>query len=83
MLTRKAQEAGLAELRVHPHQLRRATGYKLANDGSTRGPFRRTWGTSASTTRPDTLAADRFRGLFRDREAFGVVRVSIIPREWA
>jgi hypothetical protein len=32
MLSRTAEEAGLQALRVHPHMLRHATGYALAND---------------------------------------------------
>src|SRR5438045_2041827 len=34
MLTRTADVAGLADLNVHPHMLRHAAGYKLANDGT-------------------------------------------------
>src|SRR5262249_35019074 len=33
MLTRAAQAAGLETLKVHPHMLRHACGYKLANQG--------------------------------------------------
>ena len=33
MLQRAAQAGGLSLLRVHPHMLRHATGFKLANDG--------------------------------------------------
>ena len=33
MLQRAGQAAGLTSLRVHPHMLRHATGFKLANDG--------------------------------------------------
>jgi integrase len=33
MLTRAAKVAGLGSLKVHPHMLRHACGFKLANDG--------------------------------------------------
>jgi site-specific recombinase XerD len=33
MMQRAAAIAGLEGLRVHPHVLRHACGYKLANDG--------------------------------------------------
>ena len=33
MLQRAGQAAGLTSLRVHPHMLRHATVFKLANDG--------------------------------------------------
>jgi type 1 fimbriae regulatory protein FimB/type 1 fimbriae regulatory protein FimE len=33
MLARAAQAAGLGSLKIHPHMLRHACGFKLANDG--------------------------------------------------
>jgi type 1 fimbriae regulatory protein FimB/type 1 fimbriae regulatory protein FimE len=54
--------------RVHPHQLRHATGYKLANDGLDTRTLQQYLGHRSiqHTVRYTELAADRFAGLWQD-----------------
>lgn len=67
MLKRTGAEAGFAWL-VHPHQLRHATGYKLANDGVDTRTLQHFLGHRSieHTVRYSELAADRFNGLWRE-----------------
>jgi type 1 fimbriae regulatory protein FimE len=53
---------------VHPHMLRHATGYKLANDGRDTRTIQDYLGhrNIMHTVRYTELAANRFKGLFRD-----------------
>jgi type 1 fimbriae regulatory protein FimB/type 1 fimbriae regulatory protein FimE len=53
---------------VHPHQLRHATGYKLANDGVDTRTLQQYLGHRSiqHTVRYAELAADRFNGLWQD-----------------
>lgn len=53
---------------VHPHQLRHACGYKLANDGQDTRAIQQYLGhkSIAHTVRYTELAPDRFKGFFRD-----------------
>jgi type 1 fimbriae regulatory protein FimB/type 1 fimbriae regulatory protein FimE len=69
MLTRSAEAAGLADLNVHPHMLRHAAGYKLANDGHDTRAIQLYLGHRQiqHTVRYTQLAAGRFEGFFRDR----------------
>jgi integrase len=69
MLSRTAVEAGMSELRVHPHMLRHACGYALANRGVDTRTIQGYLGhvSIVHTTLYTALAADRFNGLFRDR----------------
>ncbi|MFM0069126.1 tyrosine-type recombinase/integrase [Paraburkholderia aspalathi] len=62
IVTRAGQPAGLA-FPVHPHMLRHATGYKLANDGHDTRAIQHYLGhrNIQHTTRYTELAPDRFR----------------------
>jgi type 1 fimbriae regulatory protein FimE len=53
---------------VHPHMLRHATGYKLANDGhDTRSPAHYLGhGSLQSTVRYTALAPNRFKEFWKD-----------------
>jgi len=53
---------------VHPHMLRHAPGYELANDGTTPDRWRTTSGTGACNQRRGNtaLAPDRFKGFWKD-----------------
>jgi site-specific recombinase XerD len=53
---------------VHPHTLRHATGYKLANDGQDTRAIQHYLGhrNIQHTTRYTELAADRFKDFWRD-----------------
>jgi type 1 fimbriae regulatory protein FimB/type 1 fimbriae regulatory protein FimE len=53
---------------VHPHQLRHACGYKLANDGQDTRAIQQYLGhkSIAHTVRYTELAPDRFKGFWRD-----------------
>jgi len=66
-LARIGEAAGFP-WRVHPHQLRHATGYKLANSGTDTRTIQAYLGHSniKHTTRYTELAADRFSGLWQD-----------------
>jgi integrase len=60
MLERAAETAGL-EIKAHPHMLRHACGFKLANDGSILGPCRLISATRAFSIRCATRNS-RLRG---------------------
>ena len=64
---RAGREAGI-EFPVHPHMLRHATGYKLANDGQDTRAIQHCLGhrNIQHTTRYTELAADRFKDFWRD-----------------
>jgi type 1 fimbriae regulatory protein FimE len=64
---RAGREAGI-EFPVHPHMLRHATGYKLANDGRDTRAIQHYLGhrNIQHTTRYTELAADRFKDFWRD-----------------
>lgn len=68
MLTRTAAEAKLEALKVHPHMLRHACGFHLANAGTDTRTIQAYLGhvQIQHTVRYTALAADRFTGLFRD-----------------
>ena len=67
MLARTGKAAGFAWL-VHPHQLRHATGYALANKSVDTRTLQHYLGhrSIAHTVRYTELAADRFAGLWQD-----------------
>jgi len=64
---RAGREAGI-EFPVHPHMLRHATGYKLANDGQDTRAIQHYLGhrNIQHTTRYTELASDRFKDFWRD-----------------
>jgi len=64
---RAGREAGI-EFPIHPHMLRHATGYKLANDGQDTRAIQHYLGhrNIQHTTRYTELAADRFKDFWRD-----------------
>jgi integrase len=68
MLARTGEAAGFP-WPVHPHQLRHACGYKLANDGVDTRCIQAYLGHKniAHTALYTELAADRFAGLWQDR----------------
>jgi site-specific recombinase XerD len=68
MLTRVAKTAGLASLRPHPHMLRHACGFKLANDGHDTRALQAYLGHKniQHTVRYTELAPGRFRNFWRD-----------------
>jgi type 1 fimbriae regulatory protein FimB/type 1 fimbriae regulatory protein FimE len=68
MLQRTAKVAGLASLRIHPHMLRHATGYKLANDGQDTRALQHYLGHKniQHTVRYTELAPSRFKNFWRD-----------------
>jgi type 1 fimbriae regulatory protein FimB/type 1 fimbriae regulatory protein FimE len=61
------QQAGLA-FSIHPHMLRHATGYKLANDGQDTRAIQHYLGhrNIQHTTRYTELAADRFKNFWQE-----------------
>jgi type 1 fimbriae regulatory protein FimE len=67
IVTRAGREAGIA-FQVHPHMLRHATGYKLANDGQDTRAIQQYLGhrNIQNTTRYTELASDRFKDFWRD-----------------
>jgi type 1 fimbriae regulatory protein FimE len=67
MLARAGKEAGFPFL-VHPHMLRHATGYKLANDGQDTRAIQHYLGHKniQHTVRYTELNAKRFAGFWRD-----------------
>ena len=67
MVQRTGEAAGLP-FPVHPHMLRHATGYKLANDGADTRSLAHYLGhrNLQSTARYRALAPDRFKGFWRD-----------------
>ena len=64
---RAGREADI-EFPVHPHMLRHATGYKLANEGQDTRAIQHYLGhrNIQHTTRYTELAADRFKDFWRD-----------------
>ncbi|HUB50102.1 MAG TPA: tyrosine-type recombinase/integrase [Acetobacteraceae bacterium] len=64
---RAGRQAGI-DFSVHPHMLRHATGYKLANDGQDTRAIQHYLGhrNIEHTTRYTELAADRFRAFWSD-----------------
>ncbi len=64
---RAGRQAGI-EFSVHPHMLRHATGYKLANDGQDTRAIQHYLGhrNIQHTTRYTELASDRFRAFWSD-----------------
>lgn len=67
IIGRAGREAGI-EFPVHPHMLRHATGYKLANDGQDTRAIQHYLGhrNIEHTTRYTELAPDRFRNFWSD-----------------
>lgn len=67
MVARAGRRAGMT-FPVHPHMLRHATGYKLANDGHDTRSIQHYLGHKniQHTVRYTQLSADRFRGFWRD-----------------
>jgi integrase len=68
ILQRAAPTAGLDGLRIHPHMLRHACGYKLANDGVDTRSMQAYLGhrNIAHTVRYIELVPDRFKNFWRD-----------------
>jgi type 1 fimbriae regulatory protein FimB/type 1 fimbriae regulatory protein FimE len=68
MLARAAQAAGLERLKVHPHMLRHACGYKLANQGHDTRALQAYLGhrNIQHTVRYTELAPSRFRHFWDD-----------------
>jgi type 1 fimbriae regulatory protein FimE len=66
MVARMAQDAGFA-FPVHPHMLRHACGYKLANDGRDTRTIQDYLGhvNIQHTVRYTELAPGRFKGLWK------------------
>jgi type 1 fimbriae regulatory protein FimE len=67
IVSRAGREAGI-EFPVHPHMLRHAAGYKLANDGQDTRAIQHYLGhrNIQHTTRYTELAPDRFKEFWRD-----------------
>jgi type 1 fimbriae regulatory protein FimE len=67
MIARAGREAGMP-FPTHPHMLRHACGYKLANDGHDTRAIQHYLGhrNITHTTRYTELAADRFNAFWRD-----------------
>jgi type 1 fimbriae regulatory protein FimB/type 1 fimbriae regulatory protein FimE len=67
LIARLGKAAGLS-FPVHPHQLRHALGYKLANDGQDTRAIQQYMGHKniRHTVRYTELAPDRFKSFFRD-----------------
>jgi len=67
MLERAATAACL-EIKVHPHMLRHACGFKLANDGVDTRSLQQYLGhrNIQHTVRYTELSADRFRSFWQD-----------------
>ena len=67
IIARAGRAAGLP-FPVHPHMLRHACGYKLANDGHDTRAIQHYLGhrNIMHTVRYTELAADRFRGFWSD-----------------
>jgi type 1 fimbriae regulatory protein FimE len=64
MVKRAAMKAGLEALKVHPHMLRHARGYKLANDEQDTRSIQRYLGHKSigNTVKYADLAPNRFAG---------------------
>jgi site-specific recombinase XerD len=71
MVERAGKAAGFYS-KIHPHMLRHACGYKLANDGVDTCTIQAYLGHKSiqHTVRYTELAPTRFKSLFRDRTAF-------------
>jgi integrase len=67
LLSRLAQASGLGSLRIHPHMLRHATGYALANKGMDTRSLQDYMGHAniQNTVGYTQLNANRFRGIWR------------------
>ena len=67
LITRTGEEAGL-EFPVHPHMLRHACGFKLANDGHDTRALELQLGhrENQHTVRYTALSPARFKGFWRD-----------------
>jgi type 1 fimbriae regulatory protein FimB/type 1 fimbriae regulatory protein FimE len=67
LVVRAGQQAGIG-FPVHPHMLRHACGFKLANDGHDTRSLQHYLGHKniAHTVRYTELAPDRFKGFWRD-----------------
>jgi type 1 fimbriae regulatory protein FimB/type 1 fimbriae regulatory protein FimE len=67
IVNRAGRKAGIT-FQVHPHMLRHATGYKLANDGQDTRAIQQYLGhrNIQNTTRYTELAPDRFKDFWRD-----------------
>lgn len=67
MVARAGREAGF-EFSIHPHMLRHATGYKLANDGRDTRAIQHYLGhrNVQYTVRYTELSSDRFNGFWKD-----------------
>lgn len=67
LMTRLGKGAGL-QFPIHPHMLRHATGYKLANDGHDTRSIQQYMGHKniMHTVRYTELAPDRFKDFFHD-----------------
>jgi site-specific recombinase XerD len=67
MIERAGQAAGL-EIKAHPHMLRHATGYALANQGTDTRTLQAYLGhrNISNTVRYTELAAGRFKNLWKD-----------------
>jgi len=67
MVERAAQAAGF-DMKIHPHMLRHACGYKLANEGVDTRTIQSYLGHKSiqHTVRYTELAPTRFKGLWRD-----------------
>jgi type 1 fimbriae regulatory protein FimE len=67
IVARAGRHAGL-EFSIHPHMLRHATGYKLANDGQDTRAIQHYLGHKniQHTTRYTELATDRFKNFWQD-----------------
>lgn len=67
ILARAGRHAGI-EFSIHPHMLRHATGYKLANDGQDTRAIQQYLGhrNIQLTTRYADLAPERFKDFWRD-----------------
>lgn len=67
IVARAGRYAGI-EFSIHPHMLRHATGYKLANDGQDTRAIQQYLGhrNIQHTTRYTDLAPDRFKDFWRD-----------------
>jgi len=68
MVERAALDAGLESIKAHPHMLRHACGYKLANDGVDTRTLQAHLGHKniVHTVRYTELSATRFKGLWKD-----------------
>jgi type 1 fimbriae regulatory protein FimB/type 1 fimbriae regulatory protein FimE len=67
-LLERAATAARLEIKVHPHMLRHACGFKLANDGVDTRSLQQYLGhrNIQHTVRYTELSADRFRSFWQD-----------------